>query len=97
MHVFACLYLHFCASVLRSVLFLIILFVVPGSSISFSSYPGKLQSEDDYYIMSSGLVRKRGREEERKDWGRERERENDVLYQLPMFFFRLLWKLPMEL
>ncbi|XP_003386071.2 PREDICTED: putative phospholipase B-like 2 [Amphimedon queenslandica] len=29
---------------------------IPGSSISFSSYPGKLQSEDDYYIMSSRLV-----------------------------------------
>lgn len=30
--------------------------LVPGSSISFSSYPGKLQSEDDYYIVKSGLV-----------------------------------------
>ena len=30
--------------------------VVPGSAISMSSYPGKLQSEDDYYVIDSGLV-----------------------------------------
>ena len=29
---------------------------VAGSAISMSSYPGKLQSEDDYYIINSGLV-----------------------------------------
>jgi hypothetical protein len=30
--------------------------VVSGRKIAFSSYPGKLQSEDDYYIMSNKLV-----------------------------------------
>ena len=29
---------------------------VPGGAISMSSYPGKLQSEDDYYIINSGIV-----------------------------------------
>lgn len=29
---------------------------VPASAIAMSSYPGKLQSEDDYYILGSGLV-----------------------------------------
>ncbi len=33
--------------------------IIPGSAISMSSYPGKLQSEDDYYIINSGLVRNR--------------------------------------
>ena len=31
--------------------------VVPGHSIAFSSYPGNLFSTDDWYTLSSGLVR----------------------------------------
>ena len=30
--------------------------VVASHSVAMSSYPGKLQSEDDYYLCSSGLV-----------------------------------------
>ena len=30
--------------------------VVSSHSVAMSSYPGKLQSEDDYYLCSSGLV-----------------------------------------
>jgi len=31
--------------------------IVPGHTLTFPSYPGRLYSGDDYYLMSSGLVR----------------------------------------
>lgn len=30
--------------------------LIPGRSSSFSSYPGTLQSGDDFYVIGSGLV-----------------------------------------
>jgi hypothetical protein len=30
--------------------------LIPGHSVAFSSYPGVINSPDDYYILSSGLV-----------------------------------------
>jgi hypothetical protein len=30
--------------------------LIPGHSVAFSSYPGLINSADDYYILSSGLV-----------------------------------------
>lgn len=30
--------------------------LIPGSSMTFSSYPGVIQSGDDFYVISSGLV-----------------------------------------
>lgn len=63
---------------------------LPGGIQAFSSYPGSIFSGDDFYILSSGLVRTESSKLNVKD---RSKLQNNLLQDLFLpGVFRLLWK-----